>query len=65
MDRELLDAERTEMSEGALQDLAGEAARELEPFRERLARDAYDRSIRASTDRMIRERRRLPVITYE
>ena len=65
MDRELLDAARAQMNEGTLQDLAGEAARELEPFRDRLARDAYDRSIRASTDRLIRERRRLPVITYE
>jgi hypothetical protein len=65
MDRELLDAARAQMTEGALQDLAGAAARELEPFRERLAPDAYDRSIRASIDRLIRERRRLPVITYE
>jgi hypothetical protein len=48
-----------------LEELSAEAARELEPFRDRLPADAYDRSRRASVDRLIRERRRLPTLVYE
>jgi hypothetical protein len=65
MDRELLDAARAQCDAATLAALAAESARELEPFRDRLAPDAYERSCAASFDRLIRERRRLPTISYE
>jgi hypothetical protein len=65
LDRALLDAARAQLDAPSLAALAAEAARELVPFRDRLPADAYERSIGASLDRLVRERRRLPVITYE
>jgi hypothetical protein len=65
MDRELLEAARAHTDAIDLADLDAEAGRELEPFRERLTREAYERSHRASVDRLIRERKRLPTMTYE
>ena len=65
MDRELLDAARVQCDAATLDALAAESARELEPFRDRLAPEAYERSRSAALDRLIRERRRLPTLTYE
>ena len=47
-----------------LQQLEAEADDELAPFRDRMARDSLRASRRAAVDRLIRERRRLPVITF-
>jgi len=65
LDRALLDAARAQLDPPTREALAAEAARELEPFRDRLPREAYERSLAASLDRLVRERRRLPVIGYE
>jgi hypothetical protein len=65
LDTRLLAAARSEYDAAALQQLEGDADRELAPFRERMPRDAYEQSRRACIDRMIRERRRLPVISFE
>jgi hypothetical protein len=65
LDRALLDAARAQFDAPTLDALATEAARELAPFRDRLPPEAYERSLSASLDRLVRERRRLPVITYE
>jgi hypothetical protein len=65
MDRELLDAARMHTDVATTASLEAEAAAELAPFRDRLPPEAYDRSLRAAIDRLVREHRRLPVITYE
>jgi hypothetical protein len=65
MDGELIDAARGQSSAGMLQQLEAEAEVELAPFRDRMAREVYERSRRAAVDRLIRERRRLPVITFD
>jgi len=65
LDRALLDAARAQLDAQTLEALGAEAARELAPFRDRLPQEAYDRSLGAALDRLVRERRRLPVITYE
>ena len=65
LDRALLDAARAQLDPPAREAIADEAARELEPFRDRLPHEAYQRSLAASLDRLVRERRRLPVLTYE
>ena len=64
LDGELIDAARERSSPEALQQLEAEADDELAPFRDRMAREVYERSRRAAVDRLIRERRRLPVITF-
>jgi hypothetical protein len=65
LDIELLEAARAHSSAKTLGELRIEADGELAPFRDRLPRDVYEQSLRAAVDRLIRERRRLPVITYE
>ena len=65
LDRALLVEARAQLDAPTLDALAAEAARELAPFRDRLAQEAYERSLGASLDRLVRERRRLPIITYE
>ncbi len=49
----------------ALDELRGEAERELAPFRERMPPDAYARSVEASLARLVRERAGLPRLTLE
>jgi len=45
--------------------LRREAEAELAPFRARMPRDAYEQSLAACRDRLLRERARLPVLTLE
>ena len=65
LDEQLLIAARSEFDERALRELAGEADAELQPFRERMPFEAYERSRRACIDRLIRERLRLPTLAFE
>jgi hypothetical protein len=65
LDVSFLDAARARCDGATLQQLGIEADAELAPFRDRMPRDAYDQSRRACIDRLIRERRRLPVLRFE
>lgn len=65
LDTRLVEAARAGCDSEALQRLAAEADLELAPFRARMPRDAYEQSRQACVDRLIRERARLPVITFE
>ncbi len=65
LDASLVDVARAQCDAETLQRFAAEADVELAPFRDRMPREAYDRSRRACIDRLIRERRRLPVIAFE
>ena len=65
LDATLLAAARGRMDVAELRDLRDEAAAELAPFRARMAADAYERSLSACTDRLIRERARLPVLSLD
>ncbi len=64
LDAELLEAARRQSSAQVLQQLESEADIELAPFRDRMTREVYERSRRAAVDRLIREHRRLPVLTF-
>ena len=64
LDVELIEIARVNSSPETLQQFEVEADDELAPFRDRMAREVYERSRRAAVDRLIRERRRLPVITF-
>ena len=64
LDSELIDAARANSSVETMRQLEAEADVELAPFRDRLAPEVYERSRRAAVDRLIRERRRLPIIAF-
>jgi hypothetical protein len=65
IDSSLVDAARARYDAETLHQLGTEADAELAPFRDRMPREAYDRSRRACIDRLVRERNRLPVIRFE
>ena len=65
LDGELMEAARQQSSPATLHQLEAEADVELAPFRDRMAREVYERSRRAAVDRLIRERRRLPLVRFE
>lgn len=64
MDRALLDHLRIHADAATLAQVEAEAEAELAPFRSRMLADAYARSKRASVDRLLRERARLPVLVF-
>ena len=65
LDADLLAAARERCEPTLLRQLEAEADEELAPFRDRMPGEAFARSRRAAVDRLIRERRRLPVIRFE
>jgi hypothetical protein len=65
LDRELLDAAAAGLDAATLAAIRVEAGRELEPFRSRMAGDDFARAVSAATDRLVRERLRLPVIRVD
>jgi hypothetical protein len=65
LDARLLDAARDSLPPAALEEVRHDASEELAPFRERMPRDAFDQALAASTRRLIRERKRLPVLILE
>jgi hypothetical protein len=65
LDRRLLDAAHAQCDAQTQTALIAEADADLAPFRGRLAPDAYDQSRRAAIDRLLREQRKLPIVTFE
>jgi hypothetical protein len=65
LDRLMLDAVRAQADPAAVQAMRAEASAQLLPFRDRMAADAYERAIDSAVDRLLRERERLPVVTFE
>jgi hypothetical protein len=65
VDRELVDAARAAAGSTTLAELQGEALRDLEPFRSRLAPDAFREATEAALDRLVRDRCRLPSVRVE
>ena len=65
LDAELLSAARERCGAETLRQLEVEADEELAPFRDRMASPVLERSRRAAADRLLRERRRLPVISFD
>ena len=65
LDRTLLESAYAQCDEPTRQALMVEADSELTPFRARMAPEAYEQSRRAAVDRLLRERRALPVVAFE
>ena len=65
LDDALIEAARAVTDADTLRELAADAGDELAPFRARMPAEAYDQARRAATDRLLRERFRLPVVSYD
>ena len=65
LDGAMMRAVREQCGPAALCALRQEAAEQLVPFRDRMMVEAYERSLEAAVDRLIRERERLPTLTLE
>jgi hypothetical protein len=65
IDRTLLEAVRARATPELLVEVTREADEELAGYRDRMLPAAYERSRAASVDRLLRERRRLPVVAFE
>lgn len=65
IDTRLLDAARAQCDAQTMDALVAEAEVDLSPFRARMAPDAYEQSRRAAVDRLLRERRKLPIVAFE
>ena len=65
LDRMMLDAARAQLDASALHAMSAEAAQELEPFRDRMPADSYERALESAVNRLIREREQLPTLTFE
>jgi hypothetical protein len=65
LDAQLVAAARDGLDAGAREALRREAEAELAPFRGRMPEGAFDQSLAACMDRLLRERARLPVLAFE
>jgi hypothetical protein len=65
LDRQLLDAAVAQCDAHTMTALTAEADADLAPFRGRMAPESYEQSRRAAIDRLLRERRRLPMVAFE
>jgi hypothetical protein len=65
IDAELVAAVRNQCDSATLAQLTTEAGDELAPFKDRLPGSAFAEALRAAVDRLLRERRRLPVIAFD
>ena len=65
LDEDLLQLARAAIGQDARAAIARDAEQELSGFRDRMPEAAYRRALDAASDRLIRERLRLPVLSYE
>ncbi|MDA1185152.1 MAG: hypothetical protein O2930_10975 [Acidobacteria bacterium] len=65
LDERLLAAARADCDASMLDEVAKDADDMLVSFRDRMSAEVYARSRRACIDRLIRERVRLPIVTFE
>jgi hypothetical protein len=65
IDRRLLDAAHAQCDAKTIDALTAEADGDLAPFRGRMTPETYEQSRRAAVDRLLRERRKLPIVAFE
>jgi len=65
LDAELLAQARAALEDGARAELGREADADLAAFRSTMAEAAYARAREAAIDRLVRERFRLPIVSYD
>ena len=64
-DEHLITAANAQCDGAVREELVAEAEEELAPFRARMPAEAYEQSRQACVTRLLRERLRLPILTYE
>jgi hypothetical protein len=65
LDRLLVDAARTRLTDDERAELRRDAEAELAPFRPRMPPAAFEQSVAASMNRLLRDRARLPTLAFE
>ena len=65
LDGELLEVLRQQVPTAELEEIGAEADAELAPFRSRMPSEAYAGARAACIDRIVRERARLPAVTFD
>ena len=65
LDRRLLDAAHAQCDGPTMDAITAEADADLAPFRGRMAPETYEQSRRAAIERLLRERRKLPIVSFE
>lgn len=65
LDRRLLEAAHAQCDAQTMDALTAEADADLAPFRGRMAPETYEQSRRAAIERLLRERRKLPIVAFE
>ena len=65
LDRMMLGAARAAMDPAAVAMMREEASQQLLPFRDRMPADEYQRAIDSAVDRLVRDRERLPTVSFE
>jgi hypothetical protein len=65
LDRRLLDAAHAQCDPQTMNALTAEADADLAPFRGRMAPETFEQSRRAAVERLLRERRKLPMVAFE
>ncbi len=64
LDRVMMEAARAHADHAVLQTMRDEATEQLRPFRDRMPGDAYERALSAAIDSLLREREKLPVVSF-
>jgi hypothetical protein len=64
LDRRMMAAARAHADRAALQTMQEEATEQLRPFRDRMPIDAYERALNAAIDNLLRDREKLPVVSF-
>ena len=64
LDRMMLDAARVQADPVDVQRMRAEASEQLRPFRDRMPGEAYERALESAIDGLLRERERLPMVSF-
>jgi hypothetical protein len=64
LDRLMLEAARAHADATSLHQMQREAAEQLRPFRDRMPAESYDRALGAAVDSLLREREKLPIVSF-
>ena len=65
LDAQLMSAARQRLTDAAREELRRDAEAELAPFRGRMPPAAFEQSVIACMDRLLRDKMRIPILTFE
>ena len=65
LDHHMLDVARASAEPDAVQKARSEAIEQLQPFRDRMPVETFERAVQSATDRLLRDREGLPTVEFE